>query len=59
MTDPDVLEAVPPIIDIQEFNFDNVEKEGTFEIIATLKEESSNLEEGQSFEISLRKKAAI
>ena len=53
MTDPDVLEAVPPIIDIQEFNFDNVEKEGTFEIIATLKEESSNLEEGQSFEISL------
>ena len=53
MTDPDVLEAVPPIIDIQEFNFDNVEKEGTFEIIAALKEESSDLKEGQSFEISL------
>ncbi len=53
MTDPDVFGAAPTIIDIQEFNFDNVEKEGTFEIIATLKEESSNLEEGQSFEISL------
>ena len=53
MTDPDVFSDVPPMIDIQEFNFDNVENEGTFEIIATLSEESSNLEEGQSFEISL------
>ena len=53
MTDPDVFGAAPTIIDIQEFNFDNVEKEGTFEIIAALKEESSDLKKGQSFEISL------
>ena len=53
MSDPEVANSVPPVVEIEEFNFDNIENEGTFEIIANLGEESSNLEEGQKIEIPL------
>ena len=51
MTDPDVFGAAPPIIDIQEFNFENAQSEGTFEIIGNCN--SENLKVGQSFEFPL------
>ena len=53
MSDPEVANYVPPVVEIEDFNFDNIENEGTFEIIANLGEESSNLVEGQKIEIPL------
>ena len=51
MTDPEVANNVPPSIEIKDFNFDNAQTDGTFEIIANC--ESDNLKVGQRFEFPL------